>query len=130
MEKFLMMYTCKICQGRNAQMVSKVAYRSGMVISTCKHCKSHHLIADNEGKLDMPEYGKKIEDYLKEKGERVQKLQVTPRDLEDNYLVDKDGVLTLVPKMSGQPAAPRAWPATRKAATGWMRASRFRRVRP
>ena len=49
LEKFLMMYTCKICGGRNAQMVSKVAYNYGMVVSSCKHCKNKHLIADNEG---------------------------------------------------------------------------------
>lgn len=101
-EKFLMMYTCKICKGRNAQMVAKVAYTSGMVVSTCKHCQSKHLIADNEGKLDMAEYGKKIEDYLKDKGETVQKLSITTQDLEDNYIVDQDGVISLVPKMAGQ----------------------------
>lgn len=103
LEKFLMMYTCKICDGRNAQMVSKVAYNYGMVVSSCKHCKNKHLIADNEGKLDMPEYGKKIEDYLRGRGEAIQRISVTAEDLEDNYLIDKDGVLSLVPKIAGQP---------------------------
>jgi DNL zinc finger len=82
--------------------VSKVAYNYGMVVSTCRHCKNKHLIADNEGKLDMPEYGKKIEEYLKSKGENIQKLSITAKDLEDNYLIDKDGILTLVPKVAGQ----------------------------
>lgn len=103
LEKFLMMYTCKICQVRNAQMISKVAYNHGMVVSTCKKCKSRHLIADNEGKLDMAEYGKKIEDYLvSEKGEKVQRLTVSAGDLEKNYLVDYDGVVSLVSKDAGQ----------------------------
>lgn len=103
LEKFLMMYTCKICTGRNAQMVSKVAYSNGMVVSTCRHCKSKHLIADNEGKLDMGEYGKKIEEYLVEKkGEKVQRVTITAQDLENNYLVDTDGVITLVSKSAGQ----------------------------
>ena len=103
LEKFLMMYTCKICQQRNAQMVSKVAYNHGMVVSTCKQCKSKHLIADNEGKLDMAEYGKKIEDYLvNTRGESVQRISITPQDLEKNYLVDCDGVVTLVSKDAGQ----------------------------
>ena len=64
-----------------------------------------HLIADNEKKLDMgdTDYGTKIEDHLTEKGEIVQKMSITASDLESNYLVDKDGVLTLVPKSSGQP---------------------------
>ena len=99
LEKFMMMYTCKICNGRNAQMVSKVAYNYGMVVSSCKHCKNKHLIADNEGKLDMPEYGKKIEEYLRGRGEAIQRISVTPEDLENNYLIDKDGVLSLVPKV-------------------------------
>jgi len=47
--------------------ISKVAYANGMVVSTCKHCRNLHLIADNEGKMDMKQYGKKIEDYLREK---------------------------------------------------------------
>lgn len=73
-----------------------------MVVSSCRHCKSKHLIADNEGKLDMGEYGKKIEEYLVQKGENVQKLSITSKDLEDNYLVDQDGVITLVSKAAGQ----------------------------
>ena len=84
-------------------MITKVAYHNGMVVSTCKHCKNKHLIADNQGKLDMPEYGAKIEDYLaKERGEKVQKLTISAKDLEDNYLVDQDGELKLVPKIGGQ----------------------------
>jgi len=74
-----------------------------MVLSTCKNCKNIHLIADNEKKLDMPEYGPKIEDYLTAQGEKVQKLSVTLDELDKNYLVDKDGVLTMVPKEAGQP---------------------------
>jgi len=82
--------------------VSKVAYTKGMVVSTCRHCKKLHLIADNEGKLDMAQYGKKIEDFLREKGESVQRISINEKDLEENYLVDKDGVLSLVPKIAGQ----------------------------
>ena len=103
LDKFLMMYTCKICSGRNAHMVSKIAYSHGMVVATCRHCKTKHLIADNERKLDFPkEYGRKIEEYLESKGERVQRLSVSEKDLEDNYLVDEDGVVSLVSKMAGQ----------------------------
>jgi hypothetical protein len=73
-----------------------------MVVASCRHCKKKHLIADNQGKLDMPEYGKKIEDYIRSQGGNVQKLSITPKDLEDNYLVDQDGELKLVPKVGGQ----------------------------
>ena len=54
--------------------------------------------------LDFPaQYGNKIEDYLESIGETVQKLTITPDDMENNYVVDKDGVLTLIPKTAGQP---------------------------
>eukprot|EP01038_Epipyxis_sp_PR26KG_P013349 gene13349-17905_t len=104
-EKFLMMYKCKICDYRNTQMISKVAYYNGMVVSTCKGCKNYHLIADNEGKMDMPQYGKRIEDYLSKQGETVQRVTLSTTDLENNYIVEKDGVITLVPKIAGQPPA-------------------------
>ena len=44
-----------------------------MVVSSCKHCKNKHLIADNEGKMDMAQYGKKIEEFLESKGEVIQR---------------------------------------------------------
>lgn len=95
-EKFLMMYTCKLCGGRNAHMVSKVAYNHGMVVTTCRHCKNRHLISDNEQKLDMgpetPAY-QKIEELLKARGEKVQKMQVGSKQdlIEGRYLVEQDG---------------------------------------
>ena len=83
--------------------VSKIAYHKGMVVSTCKHCKQYHLIADNERKLDMgKDYGLKIEDYLELQGETVQRLSVSLQELDDNYLIDKDGVLSMIPKAAGQ----------------------------
>jgi mitochondrial protein import protein ZIM17 len=95
-EKFLMMYTCKICDGRNAHMVSKVAYNCGMVVTTCRHCKNRHLIADNENKLDMgpdtPAF-QKVEELLKMRGENVQRMQVNSKQdlIEGRYLVEQDG---------------------------------------
>lgn len=50
----------------------------------------------------MPLYGKRIADYLESKGEVVQKMTLSEKDLEDNYLVDQDGVLTMVSKLGGQ----------------------------
>ncbi|RYH06583.1 hypothetical protein EON65_42715 [archaeon] len=70
-----------------------------MVISTCRSCKKRHLIADNEKKLDFgKDYGQKIEDYLLQNGEKVQKFYLSKQQLDDYYLVDQDGELTLVPK--------------------------------
>ena len=74
-----------------------------MVVSTCKSCKNYHLIADNERKLDMGgDYGKRVDEFLTSKGETVQKLSMSLQELKDNYLVEKDGVLSIVPKNSEQ----------------------------
>lgn len=71
-------------------------------MSTCRHCKVKHLIADNKGLLDLPEYGARIGEYLERRGERVQRLTISEQDLEENFLVDDDGQLSLVSKMGGQ----------------------------
>mmetsp|Transcript_19880 Transcript_19880/g.24540 ORF Transcript_19880/g.24540 Transcript_19880/m.24540 type:complete len:229 (-) Transcript_19880:238-924(-) len=47
--KFELQYTCKICNTRNSNKVSRHAYRNGVVISVCKGCQGKHLIADNLG---------------------------------------------------------------------------------
>ena len=102
-EKMLIVYTCKVCNTRNTQEISKVAYKEGIVVSKCSNCKSSHLIADNTGKLDMAEYGKKIDRYLESKGESVQRLVLTPEQLDENYLIDRNGKLELHNKSGGQP---------------------------
>mmetsp|Transcript_4106 Transcript_4106/g.4911 ORF Transcript_4106/g.4911 Transcript_4106/m.4911 type:complete len:220 (+) Transcript_4106:42-701(+) len=48
-EKFELQYTCKVCDTRNSHRVSRIAYRTGVVIAVCKGCHSKHLIADNLG---------------------------------------------------------------------------------
>jgi hypothetical protein len=47
--KFQMQYTCNVCDHRNTNMVSRQAYREGVVISVCKGCQAKHMIADNLG---------------------------------------------------------------------------------
>ena len=99
--KFLFMYTCKICQGRNANMISKLAYYYGTVVATCEKCKSRHMLADNQGRLDFSdEFGPRIDEYLSKKDESVKKLKINGSILKTHNIVDKDGVLTLIPKNS------------------------------
>lgn len=76
-----------------------------MVVSRCRHCDNKHLIADNESKLDMAEFGKTAEEYLTRKGETVQRISLSADLLRENYLIDKDGVLYLYPKALGEPPA-------------------------
>lgn len=48
-DKFELQYTCKRCDTRNSNKVSRIAYRNGVVIVVCKGCMAKHLIADNLG---------------------------------------------------------------------------------
>lgn len=83
--------------------MAKVAYHSGIVISTCKECRKTHLIADHENKLDFPrQYGTKVEEFLIDRGEKVQKLTIAEEDLEKYYLVDIEGEIRLIPKQTGE----------------------------
>jgi hypothetical protein len=73
-----------------------------MVISTCKGCATKHLIADNQYKLGMFEYGRRTEDYLRSQGETVRKMTLSQEEINDNYLIEIDGELKTVPKSKGK----------------------------
>jgi len=67
--KFELQYTCKICETRNSNRVSRIAYRSGVVIVVCKGCQTKHLIADNLGwSIGFEPETSTIEDYLEANG--------------------------------------------------------------
>lgn len=61
-EKFVIVYTCKICETRSARKISKIGYEKGVVIVKCGKCQSKHLIADNIGIFEEP--GWNIKKYL------------------------------------------------------------------
>ena len=48
-EKYVIMFTCSICETRSARKISKKGYHSGVVICRCESCKNLHLIADRMG---------------------------------------------------------------------------------
>ncbi|CAM9446990.1 unnamed protein product [Chrysoparadoxa australica] len=64
-----MAFTCNKCEGRHTYMLNPEAYESGLVICQCKTCGVRHLIADNNNLLDVPEFGRNVEEYLQNKGE-------------------------------------------------------------
>ena len=57
------------------KIISKQAYEKGVIIVKCDGCNNNHLIADNLGWFYDEK--KKIEDILKEKGEKVIKVTAT-----------------------------------------------------
>ena len=67
-DKFVMLYTCKVCDTRSAKTISKHAYENGTVVVRCPGCSNLHLIVDNLGT-----FGDKfnIQDYIKEQGAKV-----------------------------------------------------------
>jgi len=68
--KFELQYTCNVCETRNCHKVSRIAYRKGVVIATCKGCSTQHLIADNLGFTNLwnKEEEGTIEEFFANKG--------------------------------------------------------------
>jgi DNL zinc finger len=61
--KIQLQYTCKVCETRNTHKMSRIAYRQGVVIATCKGCATQHLIADHLGWSGFPN-NTVLEDFL------------------------------------------------------------------
>lgn len=90
--KFALQYTCNICETKNRVIVSRQAYREGMVIAVCKGCNNKHWIADN---LDPTLSHSNIEEYFQSKGQGDAVNRVT----EEVYEIErvwglKEGELT------------------------------------
>lgn len=90
--RFQIIFTCKVCDTKNAKEFSKQAYYHGVVIVRCSGCQNLHLISDN-----LKWFGedkRNIETILAEKGELVLKenndIEITPKELTGTLLNDKN----------------------------------------
>ncbi|KAF4324533.1 hypothetical protein JM18_001517 [Phytophthora kernoviae] len=87
-DKFVMVYTCSVCETRSAKTISKHAYYNGVVLVRCPGCENLHLVADRLGWFE--DDGTDVESLLAQKGEKVR--FVTAEDvleLTENDIIGK-----------------------------------------
>jgi methionine-rich copper-binding protein CopC len=96
-EKYVIMFTCNVCETRAARKISKKAYNTGVVICRCEKCKNLHLIADRMGVFedDSWDIQKHMTKLLEQENINIEQigdlLEVTENDEEDNENVSDEG---------------------------------------
>lgn len=88
--RFVVLYTCKVCETRAAKSVSRQAYTAGVVLLRCDGCQKLHLFADHLGWFDDERVD--IESIMAEKGLKVGRtsLQLGKEQLEQLELLQRN----------------------------------------
>lgn len=96
-EKYVIMFTCNVCETRAARKISKKAYNTGVVICRCENCKNLHLIADRMGVFEDESWDiqKHMTKLLEQENINIEQigdlLEVTENDEDDNEDGPEDG---------------------------------------
>jgi hypothetical protein len=99
-ENFQIVYTCNKCDTRNLVNIHKVAWASGVVITTCQGCYNRHLLSDMKGRLDI---GNTTQ--FSNVANAIGATTVNPRSLDAKTLeslgldINDDGTVQLVPRV-------------------------------
>jgi hypothetical protein len=88
--RFVVLYTCKVCETRAAKSVSRQAYTAGVVLLRCDGCQKLHLFADHLGWFDDERVD--IESIMAEKGLKVGRtsLELGKEQLEQLELLQRN----------------------------------------
>ncbi|CAM9655236.1 unnamed protein product [Pylaiella littoralis] len=79
--KITLSFTCNMCDGHSSYQINRVSFMQGIVVLWCKTCKQKHLIADNVGKLDFPEFGRNLEEFMSKEGNPVKRVVMSREGL-------------------------------------------------
>jgi len=103
-KKFELLYTCNICETRNSNLVSRVAYNNGVVIARCKGCQNQHLIADNLGFTKLWSEEGNIEEYFANRNENDAVHRVNKEVFELEKILGHDTKSGSILGQDGNPA--------------------------
>lgn len=88
-EKYIIMFTCNVCETRSGRKISKKSYHHGVVICRCESCKNLHLISDRMGVFEDESWD--IQKHMQTLLERND-INVTHEDNVLEVTIDEDAV--------------------------------------